>query len=173
MPSEKPQTPGYSEKNRVNVRYTRIIEELKLHPSLAEKRGVTSNQLEALYLLACQLYYTECFDKAADLFRLLCFYQPGDAKNWMGLGGAHQHIENHEAALAAFIMAYLHDPQNPEPRLYAAHSLIDLKNLPLALESAELAVELCARDHNHDATRKNAISLCSALKDYLKSVNHK
>ena len=167
MSSEQLQTESYSEKSQVTMSYARIAEELKRQPSLAEKRGVKPSQLEALYALASELYNAECFNKAADLFRLCCFYQHDDAKSWMGLGGAHQHLANHEAALAAFIMASLYDPQSPEPRLYAAHSLIDLENLPLALESAQIAVRLCGRDHNHDATRKNGILLCSALHHYL------
>lgn len=134
---------------------------------LLKKSTVTEPQLEALYALACELYHAECYDKAADLFRLLCFYQPNHVKGWLGLGGAHQRLQNHEAALSAFTMASVYDPQNPEPRLYAAHSFIDLKDLPAALASAQIAVQLCRYRHNQDRLRVNAELLCTALKNYL------
>ncbi|MBX9743162.1 MAG: tetratricopeptide repeat protein [Chthoniobacterales bacterium] len=138
---------------------------MKTEQQLSKKRTVTQGQLEALYALACELYHSECYHKAADLFRLLCFYKPDHIKGWLGLGGSHQRIQNHEAALSAFIMASLYDPQNPEPRLYAAHSLIDLKNLPLALTSAQTAVQLCRYRHNQDRIRVSAELLCAGLKN--------
>lgn len=140
---------------------------MKKKPFLAERSSVTKEQLEALYILACQLYHTECYTQAADLFRLLCFYQPDHVKGWIGLGGAHQHIKNHKAAFSSFLIASLHDPSNPEPKLYAAHALIDLKKLSLALKSAQEAVALCRNRGDQDRVRVGAELLYAALKNYL------
>lgn len=140
---------------------------MKKKPFLAERNSVTKEQLEALYILACELYHTECYTQAADLFRLLCFYQPDHVKGWIGLGGAHQHIKNHKAALSAFLIASVHDPKNPEPKLYAAHALIDLKKLSLGLELAQEALTLSRHSGDQDSTRISAELLCAALKNYL------
>lgn len=144
-----------------------VIEKPNHQISLTRKKNVTEEQLEALYHLATELYCAECYNKAADLFRLLCFYKPEEVRAWVGLGGSHQRIGNHKAALSAFMIASSYDPQSPEPRLYAAHSLIDLENLPLALESAQAALRFCRYRSDQDHLRLSAELLCLALKNYL------
>jgi tetratricopeptide (TPR) repeat protein len=132
-------------------------------PSLAEKKGITKNQLESLYLAGFQLYDMQCYQEAADLFRLLCFYESRVASYWVALGGAYQHIKCHDNALAAFTMASLLDPSNPESRFYAAHSCIGLMNLHHALDYVNAAITLAKHHSNKKDLYWRALALKNAL----------
>ena len=145
-----------------------VIEALKKSPSLAEKKGVTKNQLASLYALGFDLYEMQYFKMAADTFRLLCFYDPKNSRNWLALGGAYQHTKNHNNALAAFAMAAVYDTLNPEPMFYSAHSFIDLMDLPLALECAETAVKLSTDRPDKKSIFRQATALRDALVAQLK-----
>ena len=145
-----------------------VMTAIKQLPSLAEKKGITKRQLDSLYLAGFQLYEMQCYQEAADLFRLLCFYEPRVARNWIGLGGAYQHIKCHDNALASFAMASLLDPHNPESRFYAAHSCIDLMNLYRALECVSAAIKLVKHDDNKKDLYRRAIALKNALVTQIK-----
>ena len=140
-----------------------IMQSVRKLPSAAEKKGITQEELAQLYKLGFDLYKAEYFEQASDLFRLLCFYEPRESKNWLALGGAAQRLKNHSSALAAFAMAAFYDPLNPDPRFYAAHSFIDLKNLPMALESAEAALALCRTLNDKNNIAKKTAALRDAL----------
>lgn len=144
-----------------------LFKNLEQLPSLAEKIGVTQRQLKALYALGHELYHRELFEKAAALFRLLCFHEASNPKYWLALGASYQHTKNHKNALAAFTIAALHAPQNPAPQLYAAHSLIDLQDLPMSLECAQAAINLCDQKANAHSIKSRALSLRKALVNYL------
>ncbi len=145
-----------------------VMTAIKQLPSLAEKKGIGKRKLESLYLAGFQLYEMQCYQEAADLFRLLCFYEPRVARNWIALGGAYQHIKCHDNALASFAMASLLDPYNPESRFYAAHSCIDLMNLHRALECVSAAIKI-AKDHpNKKDLYRRAIALKNALVNQIK-----
>lgn len=133
-----------------------------------QPKGVaTKRQCEALYALGFELYSEGYFDKAADLFRLNCFYEPENPRNWIALGGANQHIKNYDTAIAAFLMATHHDPLNPEPRLYLAHSFIDAQDISAALESARAALILCGNKEDHEKIKAKAFALCQALEKFI------
>ncbi len=130
---------------------------------LLEEKKPTAHQLEVLYMLGFEFYKSENFQKAADIFRLLCFYEPEKSRNWMALGGANQNSKNYRTAAAAFLMAALEDPLNPEPRLYLAHSFIDMMNLSAARDAVEQALELCTLSNNQQKLQLKAQSLLRAL----------
>ena len=136
---------------------------IKQLPSLAERKGITKSQLESLYLAGFQLYEMQCYQEAADLFRLLCLYEPRVARHWIALGGAYQHIQYHDNALASFAMASLLDPSNPDSKFYSAHSCIDLRNLQDALKCASAAVTLA----KYHADKKDLYRKALVLKDSL------
>jgi type III secretion system low calcium response chaperone LcrH/SycD len=141
--------------------------DLKNQDTLPKKVNVTGRQLEALYTLGFELYSTGNFEKAADLFRLLCLYEPQRTRNWIALGGANQNRKDYNAAIAAFLMASLQQPLSPEPRLYAAHSFIDIMNLPAALDSVQKALQLCENREDKKEVQSRALLLFQALDSYI------
>ena len=144
-----------------NVGY--VVDVIKELPSLAEKKQLSRQQVESLYGLGYQLYEAQCYREAGDLFRLLCLFESRVAHHWIALGGAYQHSNHHDNALAAFTMACLLDPRNPEPRFYTAHTLVDLHDLPLALQSINIAIELCHHHPQYVDLYRRSMALRNAL----------
>lgn len=140
-----------------------VINIIKELPSLGEKKELTKQQVESLHGLGYQLYEAQCYQEAGDLFRLLCFFESRVARYWIALGGAYQHTKHHDNALAAFTMACLLDSHNPEPRFYAAHTLIDLQDLSLALQAITIAVELCHNNPHYTDLYRHSVALRNAL----------
>lgn len=140
-----------------------VIDVLKELPSLAERKNLTQQQVQSLHGLGYQLYEAQCYQEAADLFRLLCFFESKTAHLWIALGGAYQHTKHHDNALAAFTMACLLEPHHPEPRFYAAHTLIDLQDLPLALQSINIGIELCHNNPRYADLYRRSTALRHAL----------
>lgn len=144
-----------------------VINVIKELPSLAERKSVTQQQIQSLHGLGYQLYEAQCYEEAGDLFRFLCFFESKVPGNWVALGGAYQHTKHHDNALAAFTMACLLDPNHPEPRFYAAHTLIDLQELPLALQSINIAIELCQGYPKYRPLYRRSIALRNAITMHL------
>ena len=144
-----------------NVAY--VVDIIKELPSLAEKKNLSKQQVESLLALGYQLYEAQCYLEAGDLFRFLCFFESRVAYYWIALGGAYQRSKHHDNAQAAFTMACLLDPHNPEPRFYAAHTLIDLHDLPLALQSITIAIELCHDNPQYVDFYRRSIALRNAI----------
>ncbi len=144
-----------------NINY--VIDIIKELPSLAEQKSLSKEQIESLYALGCQLYEAQCYREAADLFRFLCFFESRIAHYWIALGGAYQHSKHHDNALAAFTMACLLDPRNPEPRFYTAHTLIALQDLSLALQSINIAIQLCQGNPQYVDLYRRSMALKNAL----------
>ncbi|MCF7729196.1 MAG: tetratricopeptide repeat protein [Chthoniobacterales bacterium] len=145
---------------------------IKNQPPSQQKTTISSRQIESLYALGFELYGAGEFEKAADLFRLLCLYDPEKPRNWIALGGANQQRRAYQSAIAAFGMASFQDPLSPEPRLYAAHSFIDLKELPAALEVTKQALQLCENREDKKEVQSRAVALFQALERYTQESNH-
>ncbi|MDH4470010.1 MAG: SycD/LcrH family type III secretion system chaperone [Verrucomicrobiae bacterium] len=139
---------------------------IKNQPTAQQDITISSRQLESLYALGFELYGAGEFEKAADLFRLLCLYDPEKSRNWIALGGANQQRGEYQLAIAAFVMASFQEPLSPEPRLYAAHSFIDLMDLSAALEATKQALELCEKRDDKKEVQSRASSLLQALESY-------
>ena len=144
------------------------IDILKELPSLAEKKKISLQKVESLYALGYQLYQAQCYREAGDLFRFVCFFESRVPSYWIALGGAYQYSKHHDNALAAFTMASLLDPHNPEPRFYTAHTLIDLQDLKLALQSINIAIELCRNSPDHADLYRRSMALRNAIMLHLK-----
>ncbi len=140
-----------------------VIDIIMKLPSLAEEKEISKQQVESLCGLGYQLYEAQCYQEAGDLFRFLCFFESRVAQHWIALGGAYQHTKHHDNALAAFTMACFLDPHNPEPRFYTAHTLIDLQDLPLALQSIAMAIELSHNNPRYTDLYRRSMALRNAL----------
>jgi type III secretion system low calcium response chaperone LcrH/SycD len=140
---------------------------IKNQPIAPQNSTIPDSQIESLYALGFELYGAGEFEKAADLLRLLCLCDPEKSRNWIALGGANQKRKEHRSAIAAFVMASFQEPLSPEPRLYAAHSFIDLMDLSAALEATKQALALCHKRDDKKEVESRAESLLHALESYL------
>jgi type III secretion system low calcium response chaperone LcrH/SycD len=140
-----------------------VLATLRNAPPFYTKRGLKAEDIEALYAAGYNLYSAGQFKEAADIFRLLCTYEHRNPRNWMALGGASQHINNHQSANAAFAMAGILDPVNPDARMHAADSFIALKDYNGARKCAEAAITICGDRPELSEIKQRAIALRDAL----------
>lgn len=90
---------------------------------------------EDLYAAGFALYEGGKYSEAADCFRVLTTEEPGDRRFWMGLGAAHQLLENYELSLQAYACAAELEPKNPKIHMHAAECFWALGNKSQAEEA--------------------------------------
>lgn len=83
-------------------------------------KGISDEELNAVYSLAYSYYSTGRYDEALKLFKFLVLFDHMSQKYWIGLGSAQQMLKNYDEAIAAYAQAALFDLENPKPMYYAA-----------------------------------------------------
>jgi type III secretion system low calcium response chaperone LcrH/SycD len=132
-----------------------------------KKRGLEEGQIEALYSAGYNFYSAGRYEDACNIFRLLCSYDHRNPRNWIALGGAAQHINNHRSANAAFTFATILDPTNPVPQIHAVDSLIAMKDYKSARKCAQAVVKLCRDNPDYAAIKSRAQGLVEVLDTHL------
>jgi type III secretion system low calcium response chaperone LcrH/SycD len=106
--------------------------------TLKQLRGVTNEELEAVYFLAYGYYQTGRIEEASKLFRFLVFFDHLNAKYWFGLGAVHQVAKNYQDAIVCYGYSSFLDLSNPKPQYHAAECCLamgDKLNAASALEA--------------------------------------
>ena len=127
------------------------------------KRGLPAEQMEALYAAGYNFYSAGRYEDACNIFRLLCSYEHTNPRNWIALGGASQHVNNHRSAGAAFTFAAILNPRDPVPQIHAVDSFIAWKDFAQAAHSAKAVVALCGDNPDYAPLKSRAQGLLEAL----------
>jgi type III secretion system low calcium response chaperone LcrH/SycD len=83
-------------------------------------KGISNEELNAVYSLAYSYYSTGRYEDALKLFKFLVLFDHMSQKYWTGLGSTHQMLKQYDEALAAYAQAAIFDLENPKPMYYAA-----------------------------------------------------
>jgi Flp pilus assembly protein TadD len=119
---------------------------------------LTEAQANGLYADAYHLLQAGNADKAAMRFGMLALFRPDEARAWHGLGLCCRRAGDAAAAANAFAQAFERQPQQLEPGLLLAESLLLLGQRDAA--SALLArIERAAEEQNDAAARMRASGL--------------
>ena len=94
--------------------------------TLKQLKGVTNDELEAVYSLAFGYYRTGKFDEALKLFQFLVLFDHLNAKFWFGLGAVQQATKNYQDAVASYGYCSFLNLENPKPQLHAAECFLAL-----------------------------------------------
>lgn len=108
---------------------------------LRDVRGITKEQMEAIYSVAFNLYRAGKYDEAEKVFRFLCFFDHLEKKFWMGLGSSQQAQKNYQNAINAYSYACVLDIKDPRAPLQAADCHIALGNTKEAISALTAAIE--------------------------------
>ena len=111
--------------------------------SIADIRGYSEAEIEALYQVAYNLYQQQKHQDAKTLFQLLSTYEHADARFWLGLGGCCQRLNEFESAINAYSCAALADAINPVYAFHACECYIAMKNWNAAKKAIESIEILC------------------------------
>ena len=83
-------------------------------------KGISDEELKAVYSLAYSYYVTGRYDEALKLFKFLVLFDHMSQKYWTGLGSVYQVLKRWDDAISAYAQAMVLDVTRPKPIYYAA-----------------------------------------------------
>ena len=120
--------------------------------TLKEVRGITNDELEAVYSLGFGYYTTGKFAEAQKLFEFLVLFDHLNTKYWFALGAVQQAQKQFQKAIASYGYSSFLDLENPKPQYHAAECFLALGDKTNAA-SAIMALEQYA-PRNTDVGRE-------------------
>ena len=114
--------------------------------TIKELRGISNNELEAVYSLAFNYYRSGKFDEAEKLFNFLALFDHLNQKYWIGVGAVRQVKKDFSGAVQAYGYASFLDLANPKPQLHAAECFLAMGDKRNAASSLEALDQYCPKD---------------------------
>ena len=114
--------------------------------TLKQMRGITNEELEAVYTLAFGYYRTGKFNEALKLFQFLVLFDHLNAKYWMGLGAVQQVLKDYQNAVLAYGYSSFLNLDNPKPQLHAAECFLAMGDKRSAASALFALNEYCPTD---------------------------
>ena len=114
--------------------------------TMKEVRGITNDELEAVYSLGFGYYNTGKFEDAQKLFEFLVLFDHLSTKYWFALGAVQQAQKEYQKAISSYSYSSFLDLENPKPQFHAAECFLamgDRRNAASALFALE---EFCPKD---------------------------
>ena len=137
---------------------------VKDNATLKEVRGITNDELEAVYSLGFGYYSAGRYADAQKLFEFLVLFDHLNNKYWFALGAVQQAQRDYEKAITSYGYSSFLDLENPKPQYHAAECFLAMGDKPNAA-SAILALEqYCPADTETGRTyRAKAAELRKAI----------
>ena len=114
--------------------------------TLKQLKGVTNDELEAVYSLAFGYYQTGKYEEAHKLFQFLVLFDHLNAKYWFGLGATQQALRDFQNAAVSYGYCSFLKLDNPKPQLHAAECFLALGDKRSAASALEALNEYCPKD---------------------------
>ena len=133
--------------------------------TLGELKGLTRDNMEAVYSVAYNAYNSGRYKKAHQAFQFLCYFDHLEQKNWMGLGACRQMLKEYPDAVEAYTFAGLLDADDPHPPLQAADCHIAMGNRDAAISGLSTAIEWSGDKPEYQAVKARAEALLDLLKE--------
>ena len=114
--------------------------------TLGELKGISRQELEAVYSLGFTHYRTGRYEDAAKLFQFLVLFDHLNPKYWLALGAVQQVAKDYKGAVASYAYASFLDLENPKPQLHAAECFLALGDKENALSSLDALDEYCPKN---------------------------
>jgi type III secretion system low calcium response chaperone LcrH/SycD len=112
--------------------------------------GYSDLVMDKFYVKARSLFEQQRYDEAAEAFVFLATLNPYTYSYWLGLGMSEQLCDQQASALAAYGMAILTDPTQPNSHYHSASCHKTMGNKEAALASLELALTCCEGKPEYD-----------------------
>jgi len=114
---------------------------------------LTTDEVEALYASAHQLFRQGDLDRAAVLFNYLCIYESDDSRFWMALAVTLQKQKKLEHAIDAYSVAAVLDATNIRPYFHATECLMESRQWDRAKKSLEAFYHIVDTVYGEDKAR--------------------
>lgn len=133
--------------------------------TVAETKGVSVRELEAVYNVGFAYYRSGRYDEAEKVFQFLCAFEHTNSKFWTAFGATRQAKKNYADAIKAYAAASFLDIHAPKPHYYAAECAFILKDYDSAESAVKSLLELCpAGQEQNDKYRAKAEKLQALVK---------
>ncbi|MBJ7263414.1 MAG: SycD/LcrH family type III secretion system chaperone [Burkholderiaceae bacterium] len=136
--------------------------------TLAEAKGMTLEECEAVYTLGHARYSQGKHDDAFKIFAYLVAYDHLDSRYQMALAAAMQATHRYEEALQQYMIVTLMRIDDPVPIYHSAECLLALGRTDDAAESLEMVIGTMCKPGEHDAIKSHAQALLKALRQKTK-----
>ena len=133
--------------------------------TLADIRGYTGDEMEAVYHFAHNAYQQRKYAEALRLFQFLVHNDHAETRFWMGLAASYHMSGSHRQAVTAYGMAAVLDATNPRPALHAGECYLAMGDRQNARKAFEAVAFICGLRgaSEHEALRKRAAALVAAI----------
>lgn len=132
--------------------------------TLAQSKGISSEELEAVYSMGYAYYNSGKMDEAEKVFKFLTVFSHTTAKYWIALGGVRQAKREYADAIQAYALAALFDVELPKPHYFAAECALAMGDLDNAESGVRTLLELAkAGTPENDKYRAKAEALLSRI----------
>jgi type III secretion system low calcium response chaperone LcrH/SycD len=118
-------------------------------------KGISDEELNAVYSLAYSYYNTGRYDEALKLFKFLVLLDHMSQKFWTGLGSVYQVMKKWDEAIAAYAQAMVFDVSRPKPIYYAALCYF-AKGEKLHAASSVVSFDLCCKGSDPETVKFRA-----------------
>ena len=109
--------------------------------TLKDIKGLTTENMEAIYSAAYSAYNVGNLDQAHKVFQFLCYFDHLEHKYWMGLGATRQMLKDFSGAVDAYSMAGMLNINDPRAPFQAANCHMALGNRDAAISGLTAAAE--------------------------------
>ena len=122
----------------------RAVEEfISSGATLKDVRGLSDQEMDAIYAMAYNFYNHGKFEKAEQAFKFLTYYDHLEKKYLLGLAACRQMSGNYAGAVDTYGVATIMDPEDPTGSLHAAECLIAMKDTERAIQACYTALDIC------------------------------
>ncbi len=119
---------------------------IEKNATLKQLRGITNEELEAVYSLGFGYYKTGKFEEAHKLFQFLVLFDHLNKKYWFGLGAVQQVMKDYQNAIVSYGYCSFLDLSNPKPQLHVAECFLALGDKRNAASALEALNEYCPKN---------------------------
>lgn len=113
---------------------------------LGDAVGFSEEFFDASYTLGVRYYANQQYDKAHELFKLLCTLQPLNARNFKAWGANYLGQQDYASAVRAYGMAYLMSATDADTSFYLGQAHYFLKDYDEARGHLRFAREMARRN---------------------------
>ena len=116
-------------------RMQRVMVGFAAGKTVAEMRGLSPDELEAIYSLGYTYYQVGKLDEAEKVFRFVCFMDHLDSKYWLALGAVLQSKRQLDEAVKVYANILLTNMNEPRAYYHIAECKLALGNRAEAQEA--------------------------------------
>jgi len=109
--------------------------------TLGDVKGITPDELEAVYAVGFNYYRTGRIEDAEKIFKFLCMFDHLNQKYWTGLGAVMQVERRLDRAIPCYGYASMLDLDNPKPQYHLAECYLAIGDKEAAIATIELLMK--------------------------------